>query len=425
MPENGADKNRTMKLRALSILLAMCVAMSLTGCGVGGGSTAAVSVTILNPMTGTTVGVHRVTVAGTVSPANATLYLNGIPINVVDGSYTVPVAVWQPKQQITLTGIAKGYLKGTASTTVLYSAGTASARPTLDASIDVPGPAFFANKHSATKPASHASPVHAATGSSSTSPATAASHASAATIPSQPSPAVSAPTPASTPHSAPAPHQSAPTLRTASQHKTTHASHRSTRVVKPTPKPADPVLTALDIRRAWVGACVRAGKDDGYLRYCRCTYYHLEKHGVLSSRDELLALQRRLAPYNRTHDLRRLPRFIRRVVFTCASKLPPLDPIGGKPVVSKLPGASHQAAAPSGQPQLTATAPAASSPIATTGPLATIARSAVHEFNIALRMLTHHKPATATPNDRRSARKSHRRASALWRAPERRHHWTI
>ncbi len=129
-----------------------------------------------------------------------------------------------------------------------------------------------------------------------------------------------------------------PTLTTASKNK--HKRTRTHKTAQPT-KPLLPVLTIADIRQAWITTCVKAGKDQSYAPYCRCTYRHLERSGWLSSRERLLALERKLAPYNRTHNPNRLPRFVRKAIFACASKLPPLDPMSGKPTIVKLRGLSH------------------------------------------------------------------------------------
>ena len=442
-----------MKFRALSILLVLFAAISLSGCGASGsGTTPSVSLAILSPMDGATVGAHRVTITGTVTPINAAVYIGGQPISVVNGSYQIPVTLSKNTEKITLTGVAKGYLNATASTTVQYSADAAA--NVAEASLG--NPALQGSSSGSRGSGVSASSLYGApigkpkaggvpvtrSSSPSAAPTRTQRPSSSAKHPVTPppitprvkvinppsAPSVNRPSHGGAKHHAA--HKRQPTLTTASKNKHKRTATRKT-AGRPT-TPLGPVLTVADIRQAWIATCLKAGKDQSYAPYCRCTYRHLARSGWLSSRDRLLALERKLAPYNRTHNPNRLPRFVRRAIFACASKLPPLDPMTGKPTIVKLRGLSHgrhSARQVGDQPQVSdnpaGSAAGGSGPIATTGPLATIARSAVHEFNIALRLITRHKPATSAPSDHRSVRKSHRRAAAHRRAPERRHHWAF
>jgi hypothetical protein len=97
-----------------------------------------------------------------------------------------------------------------------------------------------------------------------------------------------------------------------------------------------------------VHGCVRVRAGGDVTPYCTCTYNHLA--GQLQTPAQAQHVLREMVPYLRTGDFRKLPRSIRQAVNACVSKLPPLDPVSGKPVVRKLPGVQHgaSAASPSG-----------------------------------------------------------------------------
>jgi hypothetical protein len=118
--------------------------------------------------------------------------------------------------------------------------------------------------------------------------------------------------------------------------------------------------------------------------YCTCTYNHLA--GALQTSAAANHVLRELAPYLHTGDFRKVPLFIQRAVEACAGKLPPLDPLTGKPEVTQLPGLQHGASAASPSPTQSdpgstpiATTPVTPTPVTPT-PVTTNARSAVRSF---------------------------------------------
>jgi hypothetical protein len=330
-------------------------------------------------MSGSTVGVRDITVAGTVSPATAAVMVGGEPAHVVGGSFKKTVQITGGSATITITGNATGYAQGVASTTVQYSPHLAS-----ELAASQVGQAARAGGSNQSK---HAKPAGPNAGHQHTTRRAPAKHTSTSTS-SQPQAAASTtpasnPAPAPTPAPSPQPSHHAPANNAghASSHKTdTHhktdtnqkgSTHHKTQAGH---KPSKPKLTVADIKKLWIRGCVKAGKNHEYVAYCQCTYRHLEQAGALRSRERLLKLERELARYARTHDFTALPRYVRQAMSTCASKLPPLDAMTGTPKITKLPG-HHGASQPQGSSASTAPTttnpPAATNPPATTNPATT------------------------------------------------------
>ena len=200
------------------------------------------------------------------------------------------------------------------------------------------------------------------------------------------------------------------------------------------------MLTVKDIKHAWVNGCVRPDSGHTYVAYCRCTYHRLAKAGALSSRRRLRELMRKLKPYRRTHNVAKLPRFVRRAIYSCVAKLPPIDPLGGKPVIYRLPGLSHPSqpldssptTAPPTTPPTTVPsttpaptgAPAPTPPTTGTQPSTGTPPTWASLFRKLDRLITAlaiHKPLATAPANHRSVRKTHGSATDRRRSPERRH----
>jgi hypothetical protein len=214
-----------------------------------------------------------------------------------------------------------------------------------------------------------------------------------------------------------------------------------------------------NIKQLWIKGCVRPGTGGSYKPYCRCTYAHLSKAGALRSRKRLKELMRKLKPYERTHNIARLPAAVRGAIAACAGKLPPSDAIVGKPLVNKLPSTTHSAnpqiaspsagttpgtTTPASTPAPTATtpavtnAPAGSTPTGTTPTGTTTSAptqstggapppwaSLVRELNRVIAAIAGYHPTSSAPTDHGSVSKSHRRAAKSWGSPKGGHNWSF
>lgn len=311
--------------------LAVCAAaFSAAGCAAGGQTPASphVAVSISAPTSGATIGVHKLTVVGTVIPAGARVAVNGQPAKVTGTSFTGTLYVSAANQKIVVSGVAQGYVPSQATTTVSYSHSVAQQLAAAAVSLG-----------------------RAAASANAAVPAVLLSQAFGLppTIPGQSSPAVghtrtmpasSTTSPASAKSKTPA---STSTRSRKSGTRSGHSGSTTQPKASPAPVPvATPAQVAAAIRTAWVHGCVHAQAGADVKPYCTCTYNHLA--GELQTPTEAQHVLRSLLPYLRTGDFGKLPRSIRRAVNACAGKLPPLDPVTGAPVVSPLPGSSAPAA---------------------------------------------------------------------------------
>jgi hypothetical protein len=305
-----------MRARQSLAPFAACAAVvCIAGCGASGSQqTPKVNLSIIAPISGATVGVHEIMVTGTVSPATAEVAVGGQPAKVVHGSFTRPLSLAQASETITVTAKASGYSTGSASTTVQYS-------PQIAAQL-------VAAKAAQVRAAKLASitPKNVNT----LAPATSGGGSKAV------SSAFSLQSPKSGNSSGGSSGGGSSSAGSGGGSSSTPTSQP-----KSTPTPAPP-LTVAEIKTLWIKSCVKANKNQKFASYCRCTYTHLESNGWLRSRDRVLALDRKLRRYDRTHNPADLPRFVRRAITACVSKVPPLDPLSsGKPVIKKLPGQAH------------------------------------------------------------------------------------
>jgi hypothetical protein len=115
-----------------------------------------------------------------------------------------------------------------------------------------------------------------------------------------------------------------------------------------------------------------------------------------------------MVPYLRTGDFRKVPRAIRNAVNACVGKLPPLDPVTGKPVVRKLPGVQHgaSAASPSGSATDPSSTPVAPTPLSRTPSTASAnSRSVAQQFYATI---AGDHPLSSSPSYARSGTAAHR-----------------
>lgn len=321
--------------RRLAQLAVVAATLGVAGCGVSSApSTPHVGLNISAPTSGASVGVHQVTVMGTVSPLTAAVTVNGRPAHVAGGVYKQTLWVSSQNQKISVAAAAHGYTPANATTTISYSPTTAAQLAAAAATLK-PAPAS-AQSHvsrsttsainamfNLTSPSS-GSKSHGKSGSVTATPTPPSSSGSTGTgtTPTTPSGGAGAGTGGGT--------SSAPT----------------------TPPPPTPAQIAAAIRKAWINGCIPHTKVQNVAPYCTCTYTQLQKDGnnILSTRQGVNKWNRDLKPYLRTGDITKLPRFAQRAVLACINKYPPPDPIKGRPTLKPLAGANHPGQGPSNQP---------------------------------------------------------------------------
>jgi hypothetical protein len=271
-----------------------------------------VTVSLVAPMTGATVGVSRIDVSGTVSPAGATVDVGGVAAAVHAGSFTRPLTLSQATTTIPVIAAATGYAGDRIDVTVHYSPGLAgelaAARKAVWTAPKVP----VGDTLTASIPINSAGFVpQVKLGSQSAAPGN-----GAASPPTTPSPPVA--TPPSTP----------------------------------------PPLTVAQIEHLYVTGCNRANGGRSAAAYCTCAYGYLARAGLLASRHAIEVLARELAKFNKTHNAKALPRKVLRTLVTaqiqCVSDLPK-GPLG----LSKLPSLNHPAVPAPGPAAVPAPGPAA------------------------------------------------------------------
>ncbi len=330
----------------LAQLLACAVALSVAGCA-GSGSSASqpVNVSISAPTSGATVGVHQVMVTGSVVPVTAQVSVDGKPAQVSGGSFRRTLWVSAQNQRITVTGAARGYSLGSATTSVTYSpnvaaqlvADTASWKKSPPVSAGPAGSHLTAADQSAINSAFGLSPgartAARARGRKTTSSTPARKVGSAGGSGKGGSSAPSGKPSGGSSGSSGKPSGGSSGSTPTPPHKTTPA---------PPPKPTPAQITAA-IKHAWVHGCIKARKGANIVPYCTCTYKHLQSAGALSTQRRLHHLLRQLRPYERSGDFSKLPRLVRRAVSACLNKYPPTDPVKGRPKVKRLPTVNHPA----------------------------------------------------------------------------------
>ncbi len=246
----------SMRLAQLAVLAA---ALSVAGCAAGAQTptTPHVAVSISAPTSGATVGVHKVTITGTVIPAGAQVAVNGQPAKVKGSTFTTTMYVASADQKIVVSGVAHGYVPAQTTATVSYSPNVAKQLVAAAASATAP-PVSTAGK----VPASVITQAFGV-------PATGIAEAGPVVGGSKPTPVSSQPSggshnssPSGSGSGTPTPSGSAPTSTPPSS--------------TPTPPPAPtPAQIAAAIHVAWDHGCVRVRAGGDVTPYCTCTYNHL------------------------------------------------------------------------------------------------------------------------------------------------------
>ncbi|MGH2869181.1 MAG: hypothetical protein ACRDNK_16675 [Solirubrobacteraceae bacterium] len=296
---------------------------------------------ITAPTNGAIVGVHHVVVAGTVTPATAQVMVGGQPAQVSSGRFTRSLYLASPRQVVTVTAQAQGYVATQAATTINYSPNLAAqlVASSLGAPAKTPG-----------TPGSKSTPAT----NNALNSALALPKSASSSGPSRSAPAHTTPTHTTPPHTAPthtAPTHTTPT-HTAPTH-TTPPTPAPSPAPAPTPAPpssggssppvsSPPVLTVDRIKQLWDAGCLKHIKGENVVPYCTCLYTHLSARGTFKTRATVNALLKKLRAYGKSGDLNALPRAIRVALSVCSAKMPPLSPMGGPPTLTKLPGLSHK-----------------------------------------------------------------------------------
>ncbi|MHB1835799.1 MAG: hypothetical protein ACYCXW_12600 [Solirubrobacteraceae bacterium] len=325
--------------KSLNALLASVACAALAGCGVTGGGGAGapgrhVTISVLAPMSGATVGVRTVQIAGSVSPAGAAVRVDGQPATVHGNSFNRSVTLGPGTTAIPVTAGAKGWAQSSVTVTVHYSPGLALALSAARATALAGPPASLSRASAAagtgggaTAGVSFVPTVNLSPSAGAGSPSAGASHNITPTAPS-PTPSTPAPTtPAPRPPTGAAPTGSVPTTTT------------PTPTAPPQP-PLNAPLSQSQMRSAYLAGCVQSAGTHKAKAYCTCTYKRIARAGGLRTRARILGLMRRVKRFERTGNLSVLPKWFLHAVLACVSKLPPPSL-----KLHHLPGLHHPAAA--------------------------------------------------------------------------------
>ena len=170
------------------------LALSLATLGVAGCGTSAptpkptVSVSITAPTSGAIVGVQHVVVAGTVTPTNAQVLVSGQPAQVSGGRFTRSLFLASPRQVVTVTAQAQGYVAAQAATTVNYSPNLAAQLVASSSALNTPAANAPGAPGSSSTPAANALNSALALPKSATSSSGPAASAPAHTTPTHATP---------------------------------------------------------------------------------------------------------------------------------------------------------------------------------------------------------------------------------------------
>jgi hypothetical protein len=347
---------RTPALLAAGLAIASAV---VAGCG-GSGSPAhpKITLSITAPTNGAVVGVRQLQVAGQVAPANASVAIGGRTVPVRNGSFVLPVQLQQPTQIITVTARAQGYDPARTTTTVSFNSATAfamqaarhaatSSRSSSQHLSSASGnvmPAFrwpggLAAVATVSNPASSGAST-SGTGSSGAGSSTGPSSSGSATSGSSPagSSAGSGASGTGTPSSGGPPSGGSGISGSGGS---SGGSSGSGSASTPTPQPWTPDR----IHRLYVRLCMRGNGGSSVTSFCECTYGQMARGGRLQSRASLLAVERRLKRFGRTHKVSDLPRFVEKAVLRCVQHLPGNNVHAPLPI-TRFPSANHAATSP-------------------------------------------------------------------------------
>jgi hypothetical protein len=320
------------------------LALSLATLGVAGCGTSAptpkptVSVSITAPTSGAIVGVQHVVVAGTVTPTNAQVLVSGQPAQVSGGRFTRSLFLASPRQVVTVTAQAQGYVAAQAATTVNYSPNLAAQLVASSSALNTPAANAPGAPGSSSTPAANALNSALALPKSATSSSGPAASAPAHTTPTHAAPPTPTPTHTTPTHAAPPTPTPAPAPSPSPAPSPTPPSSGGSSP----PANSPPVMTVDRIRQVWDAGCLKHAKGENVVPYCTCLYNHLSARGTFKTPTTVNALLKKLHAYGKSGDLNALPLPIRLALFVCSAKLPPLAAMGGQPTLTKLPGLSHK-----------------------------------------------------------------------------------
>lgn len=332
---------------------AACLALVTVTAGCAAGSAPAprkiVSLSLTAPINGATLGVRRIEIAGTVSPADAQVMIGGRAVQVVRGAFTQSTWLASSSETITIAARAHGFVPAVSRTTVSYSSQTAA--QILSARMTAVQPLVFALRAStgtltSTPVALRAPPSPAAatvnsafsisgpgTGAPAPSPGPGATPRGPGTTP--PPSGAPSPGPGATP-----PPSGAPSPGPGATPPPSGAPSPGPGASQPQPQPQPQPLTAAQIQQLYVQSCVKHSGGPAGTSYCQCTYRHIAATGALRSTQSLTALRRSLLPYERTHNVRRLPAYVHQAILACLQDLPDNN-VAAAPVVNRLPSLNY------------------------------------------------------------------------------------
>ncbi|MFZ0042821.1 MAG: hypothetical protein WAK93_16035 [Solirubrobacteraceae bacterium] len=302
----------------------------------GSGAAHAVSLSLVAPTSGATVGVREIEVVGNVTPAGAAVTVGGQPAKVSGGAFKQTLRLSLPSTTIQVSASAPGLTPATASTTVHYSSTLAVALTVAHRAIWTPT-RTHASGHSGIATASGAGVV-----ALKAELAKAARSQEAATKPTADATHNSSPasTPQATTTQPSAPTTTQPSTPVAQAPASTPPATTPTSS-SPTPTPSSSQPTAAEVKQEYLESCIRGDGGKSATAYCTCMYGHMHSTGALSTRADIQTLQRDLKRYNATHNPAALPVSIRNAIIACVSKLPdaplPLSGLGHHSAVPPSP----------------------------------------------------------------------------------------
>lgn len=318
----------------------MCLLIS--GCAMGShaagsGSARAVSLSLVAPTSGATVGVRQIEVVGNVTPAGAAVVVAGQPAKVSGGTFKQTLQLSQPSTTIQVSASAPGLTPASASTTVRYSSTLAVALTVAHRAIWTPTRTHRSSRSAITTAsgggvaalkAELAKAAHSQAAAS--KPAGGATHRASTT---------STPQSATTQPSAPTTTEPSTPVAQAPPASTPPATTPTSSSPSPAPSSSQP--TAAEVKREYLEGCLRGDGGKPATAYCTCMYSHMHSTGALSTRADIQTLQRDLKHYNTTHNPATLPVAVRKAIIACVSKLPdaplPLSGLGHHSAVPTSP----------------------------------------------------------------------------------------
>ena len=319
-------------------ILTCAVALAAAGCGTSAPTQKpAVAVTISAPTSGATLGVRQVTVTGTVVPAGARVLVGGQPAQVSGSNFRRTVVLTAPRQILTVTAQADGYVPAQTDATVSYSAALAAQMSSASRALTARLPAPSSGAALTASPTGAGALAQAVALNSSASPSrSTGAHRATSTTPTHVTP-----TPGTTPTPltpAPGPIPSPPSPVPTGGGTTPAPAPVTT---TPTPLAPSPQAITERIKRVWESNCLQAIKGSRVVPYCTCIYTHLESTGTFRTPAAVRDLVNRVDFWIRTGDDAHLNRAITRALATCQSRFPAPQSVDGPTTVSPLSGTSH------------------------------------------------------------------------------------